>query len=604
VAEDKVMRKLTTILAADVEGYTRLMRADEEATLKTLGEYREIIDGLIARHEGRVFSTGGDSVLAEFGSAVEAVRCAISCQEEISSRNAELANDRKLMFRIGVNVGDVMVRDGDLFGDGVNVAARLEGLAEAGGVCISGSLFEQIKHKLSVGFEDMGPQEVKNLAEPVSTYRLVPGQVSVSAGAPVAAKPIGAGGWQTDEAEEEFSARALPDKPSIAVLPFDNMSGDPDQEFLADGLAEDIITALSKVSEIFVIARNSTFAYKGKSIDVRRVASELGVRTVLEGSVRRAGDRVRITAQLVDAESGRHLWADRFDRQIADIFELQDEITQEIVTELEVKLTRGEQVRLKRRQTNNLKAWDLYVRALACIIHFTREDNVMARELAQRAIDIDAKFAGPWVLLARTYLADARLGWGDSVAVSLVKGVEAADRSLAIDEDQADAYSMLGALHVIQRRYNEAVEAGSRSIEISPSAADNYVHYATTLNFVGRAEEAVDLIQKAMRLSPFYPDYYLGILGQSYRLLGRFEEAIVADKERLARNPENAFSDIRLAAVYSELGHDGEARFHVREALKKNPQYSLALMRDAEPYQDADDMEHYLELLRRAGLPE
>ncbi|MEE8542413.1 MAG: adenylate/guanylate cyclase domain-containing protein, partial [Gammaproteobacteria bacterium] len=315
MAEDKVTRKLTTILAADVEGYTRLMRADEEATLKTLGEYRDVIDGLIARHEGRVFSTGGDSVLAEFGSVVEAVRCALSCQDEISNRNAELADDRKMMFRMGVNVGDVMVKDGDLFGDGVNVAARLEGLAEAGGVCISGSVFEQIKHKLSLDFKDMGEQEVKNIAEPVSTYRLVPGQNSVAPGATAAAKTsikrrwrlpamaaaamviITAGGltvwrpWEPgiEPASIENMVFPLPDKPSIAVLPFANMSGDPEQQYFVDGITEDLITDLSKLSGLFVIARKSTFVYKGRPVEVRRVAEELGVRYVLEGSVRRAG---------------------------------------------------------------------------------------------------------------------------------------------------------------------------------------------------------------------------------------------------------------------------------------------------------------------------
>jgi TolB-like protein/Flp pilus assembly protein TadD len=564
------------------------MNEDEEGTHRAVKDtVKSLIDPKVAQYRGRIVKLTGDGALFEFASAVDAVAFAVEMQCAMREWNHDVPKERRIEYRVGINIGDIIIEPEDIYGDGVNIAARLEGLADPGGICVARNVFDQVKNKLDVNFRDVGEQKLKNIPEAVRAYQIVLG-----------AKDLGPADLVTDQ------ALPLPDKPSIAVLPFDNMSGDPDQEFLADGLAEDIITALSKVSEIFVIARNSTFAYKGKSIDVRRVASELGVRTVLEGSVRRAGNRVRITAQLIDAESGRHLWADRFDRQIADIFELQDEITQKIVTELEVKLTRGEQVRLKRRQTNNLEAWDLYVQALTCITHFTREDNVMARELAQRAVNLDSEFAGPWVLLARTYLADARIGWGDSVSASLAKGIEAAERSLAIDDNQGDAYSMLGALHVIQRRYNEAVEAGSRSIEISPSAADNYVHYATTLNFVGRAEEAVDLIQKAMRLSPFYPDYYLGILGQSYRLLERYEEAIIADKERLALNPENAFSDIRLAAVYSELGHDEEARFHVREALKKNPHYSLKLMRDAEPYQDAAYMEHYLELLRRAGLPE
>ncbi len=352
MAEEKITRKLTTILAADVEGYTRLMRADEEATLKTLGEYREIIDGLIARHEGRVFSTGGDSVLAEFGSAVEAVRCAISFQEEISSRNAELVDDRKMMFRIGINVGDVMVRDGDLFGDGVNVAARLEGLADPGGVCISGSVFEQIKHKLSLGFEDMGQQQVKNIAEPVSAYRLVPGQVSVSVGATAATKPSDGkrwrmpaiavvvaalvaivGGalwwqpWATDV--EPASVEAIPlaarYKAPLAVLPFKNLTGDPDQERFADGLTEDIITDFAKFPELFVIASNTVFTYKDKSIGMLDIGRELGVRYVLEGNVQKTGDTVRITAQLIDATDGKHLWAKRYDGTLADKFAVRDE---------------------------------------------------------------------------------------------------------------------------------------------------------------------------------------------------------------------------------------------------------------------------------------
>lgn len=396
----------------------------------------------------------------------------------------------------------------------------------------------------------------------------------------------------------------LPDKPSIAVLPFTNMSADPDQEYLADGLAEDIITALSKVSELFVIARNSTFAYKGMSPDVRRVARELGVRTVLEGSVRSAGTRVRITAQLIDAESGSHLWAERYDRDLVDIFELQDEITQEIVTVLHVRLTEGEQARLRRHQTNSIEAWDLYVRAQRRLRLFTREDNNLARELIERALHLDPNFAAAWGILAWTHLADARVGWGGSNVDSLRNGIEAAEKGLAADKEQSESHAILGGLWVLQRQYEEALEAGLRAIDLSPNTADYYIWYAVTLNFVGRAQEAVGFIQKAMRLCPFYPDFYLGILAQSYRLLGRYDEAIATDMERLARNPDNAFSDLRLAACYTELGRDEEARHHVLEALKKNPSYSLTQVRDTDPYRDEAAMEHYVDLLRRAGLPE
>ncbi len=331
MAENKVTRKLTTILVADVEGYTRLMRADEEATLKTLGEYRDVIDGLITRHEGRVFSTGGDSVLAEFGSAVEAVRCAISCQEEISNRNAELADDRKLIFRIGINVGDVMVRDGDLFGDGVNVAARLEGLAEPGGIAISGNVHEQVQGKLDDAFEDAGRHEVKNIARPIQVWRWAAGTAGTVSSTIGSSEPL-----------------PLPEQPSLAVLPFDNMSGDPEQEYFADGIAEDVITALSRFRSLFVIARNSSFTYKGRAVDITLVARELGVRYVVEGSVRKAGNRVRITAQLIDASTGNHLWADRFDGSLDDVFDLQDQITEQIVVAVEPEIQARERERARR----------------------------------------------------------------------------------------------------------------------------------------------------------------------------------------------------------------------------------------------------------------
>ncbi len=583
-------RKLAAILAADVVGYSRLMGEDEAGTLDALRAHREgLIEPKIAEHEGRIVKLMGDGALVEFGSVVAAVECAVAIQQGMAERNSCVPDDRRIEFRIGINLGDVIVEGDDIYGDGVNVAARLEGISAPGGICVSDMVYQNLLKKIDVAFADLGEQTLKNIDRRIRVWQ-----------------------WTSESARPDAALQdiptpvlqPLPDKPSIAVLPFDNMSGDPEQEFLADGLAEDIITALSKVSEMFVIARNSTFAYKGKSSDIRQVASELGVRTVLEGSVRRAGDRVRITAQLIDAKTGRHLWAERYDRQIVDIFDLQDEITQEVVTALEVRLTKGEQVRLRRRQTNHVEAWDLYVRALACLTHFTREDSVMARELVQRAIQLDSKFAGAWALLAWTHYADARVGWDESNEASLKKGVEAALKGLAIDQNDADAYAMLGALRALQRQYDEAIEAGRRAIELSPSAADHYVMYAVTLNFVGRAEEAVNLIQKAMRLSPFYADWYLGIIGQSYRMLGRFDEAIAADKERLARNPDNAYSDLRLAAVYAELGRDEEARFYVREALKKNPNYSLDQVRDTDPYPDAAEMEHYLDLLRKAGLPE
>ncbi len=581
-------RRLAAIMATDVVGYSRLIRADEEGTIAALKALRaDLIDPKLTEHNGRIVKLMGDGMLAEFASVVDAVRTAVETQAAVAEHNAGLPEDKRIEFRVGVNLGDVVIDGDDIYGDGVNLAARLEGLAEPGGICVSDKVYEEVRDRTEFAFEDLGEKKVKNIDRPVQVWRW-------------AGDPNAATGGNTSAGQ----GLSLPDKPSIAVLPFTNMSGDPEQEFLADGLAEDIITALSKISEMFVIARNSTFAYKGKSPDIRQGAEELGVRSVLEGSIRRAGNRVRITAQLIDAESGSHLWAERYDRQVVDIFDLQDEITQEIVTALEVKMTKGEQIRVRRRQTNNLDAWDAYVRALSHLIRFTREDNAMAQELGTRAANLDPDFAAAHTLLAFTHQADARLGWAQSSAEALELGVNAALRALAIDENDADAHAMLGTLRAMQHRYDEGLEAGRRAIKLAPSAADHYVWSAVTLNLVGRAEEAVNLIEKAMRLSPFYPDYYLGIIAQSYRLLGRFDDAIAADKERLARNPGNAFSDFRLAAVYSELGREEDAKFHVQEALRKNPHFSLELVRQTDPYADEGEMEHYLELLRKAGVPE
>ena len=375
-----VRRKLTTILAADVEGYSRLMSADEEATLKTLKSYREIIDGVIGKHYGRIFGTGGDSVIAEFASAVETVRCAITIQEELRIRNAELVAERQMKFRIGVNVGDVMVEDDNLYGDGVNIAARLEGAADAGGICISGSTFEQVKNKLSIGFEDIGPQRVKNIAEPVPAFRIVPGPVStaptkrwripaIAAAAVVIIAAVGLAWWQpwitrVEAASLEDMAFPLPDKPSIAVLPFENLSGDAKQDFLSDGITENITTALSRVTGMFVIPRTTTRTYKGKPVTVAQVAEQLGVRYVLEGSVQRSGDQVRVTAQLIDALKGRHIWTERYEREVKDTFALQDDIALNVLTGVQVKLTVGEAARALSGGTKSLEAYQLVRRGL------------------------------------------------------------------------------------------------------------------------------------------------------------------------------------------------------------------------------------------------
>jgi len=582
MAVETVTRKLTAILYADVAEYSRLTGDDEVGTHKQLSAGLDLISERIEDAGGRVVHYAGDAVLAEFASVVAAVETAVGIQRQLEQDSAEVSTGKRLQFRIGINLGEVIVDRDDIYGDGVNVAARLESLAEPGGICVSQAVVEQVQGKLDLTFEDMGEQEVKNIAKPVRVHR-----VRLDGTPPNAPKVL-----------------HVPDKPSIAVLPFTNMSGDPEQEYLADGLAEDMITALSKISEMFVIARNSTFAYKNKSPDVREVARDLGVANILEGSVRKAGNRVRITAQLVEAATGNHLWAERYDRELADIFDLQDEITEEVVTALQVQLTEGEQVRLRRRQTNDLAGWESYARGLAHFRRFNKQDNARAHELLEKVVQLDPEFAVAWSLLAWAHYADSRTGWTEAPQESFEKAWEFVERSLALDDTQSDAHAVRGALLLQQRRYDDALIAGRKALELGPNVADSYALLAMTLNYVERPDEALGLIERAMRLCPFYPDWYLGIAGVSYRLLGRYDEAIASDKERLERNPDNFFSDFRLAAIYEELGRHDEAREHVAQALKKQPQLTLAQVRISEPYLDEGVLEKYLDLLSDAGLPE
>ena len=638
MAEDKVRRKLTTILAADVEGYTRLMRADEEATLKTLSEYREIIDGLIARHDGRVFSTGGDSVLAEFGSTVEAVRCAISCQEEISSRNAELADDRKLIFRIGINVGDVMIRDGDLFGDGVNVAARLEGLADPGGVCISGSVFEQIKHKLSLGFEDMGQQEVKNIAEPVSTYRLVPGQVSVATTA--AAKSsrmrhwripamatavlliIAAGGlaiWRPWEPGMELASNVktalpLPDKPSIAVLPFTNMSGDPEHEYFTDGITEDLITDLSKLSGLFVISRNSSFQYRDGALDLKRVAAELGVKYVLEGSVRRAGDAVRINAQLIDATTGGHLWAERYDGKLDDVFALQDRVTEKIVAALSVTLTAGERVTRTIAETTDPRAYDAFLQGRAHYRRWNIDAFGQAVPFFKQALAHDPDYAQAHAVLAAIYWQSWR-HWGErgkpwppGMGVKQENFYQALDLAKAHLEEAMRrptplAYQVAARMHLKGRRYEAAIIEAERAVALDPGDADARATLAYVLVFGGQAEEAAAMIARAMRLDPHYPPNYLGISGIVTFALGDLAGAAELLGQRYQRNPEDQVTVPMQVSALMQIGREAEARrlFDDYDGYK----HTITATYTFWPFKDLDVFERYARgwVAAGGGLP-
>jgi TolB-like protein len=529
----------------------------------------------------------GDAVLAKFDAVVNAISAAIAIQNELRDRNEQVPDESKIQFRIGINTGDVIEDRGDIYGDGVNIAARLEALSNPGGICISEAVRAAVGKKLDLDYESIGEQQMKNISEPVRAYRVNFGVSNSKA---------------VDSANPALQEN--PKKPSIAVLPFRNLSNDSEQEYFSDGVTVEIITALSKIEEMFIIAINSVFNYKETTVSVQAVARELDVRYVVEGSVRKAGDRIRVTAQLVDAATGQHLWAERYDRTLVDILDVQDEITQEIVTALQVRLTEGEQARLRRRQTKNLLAWELFIRGQTVLRRFNKSENLESRALLERSIDRDPEFAAPLVLLAWTYLVEARLGWSFSAEASLEQGAAFCEKSLNLDDKQPDAYALMGAIRLHQRLYEVAEENGRTALELGPNVADAHILLAQTLNYVGRPQEALGLIQKSMRFSPFYPAWYLSVLGVNCRMLGRYEEAIKADLEQLQRNPENTFSNYRLAAIYADLDKLEEARAQIAEVLKKNPQASLKQVRICEPYQDTNKLERHIESLRKAGLPE
>ncbi len=589
-------RRLAAILAADVVGYSRLMGADEEATLATLNAYREIIDRLVVDLHGRVFGSAGDSVIAEFASPVEAVRCAVDIQQEIEARNADLPEDRRMHFRIGVNLGDVMAQGDNLFGDGVNVAARLEGLAKAGGVCVSGTVFDHVRNKVGVEFEDLGERQVKNIPEPLRVYR-------------VAAQMA-----EEDEPASNFETAigldfSIPDYPSIAVLPFTVMSADPEQEFFADGVAEDIITALSKISRLMVVARNSTFTYKGKAVDVKQVSREQGVRYVLEGSVRKAGNRVRVTAQLIDATTGLHLWAERYDRELEDIFAVQDEITREIVVAMDVQLREGEQHRVWASGTRNLEAWECVRLATDAVLGGAVEAQPKARELIDRAIELDPDYAIAWTMRGWLHFTEADVGGGIGDSEQFDKAQASAfrcgHRALELDPDCADAYGMLALTHLNAGEHDVAIEMSEKAIALAPNNAELLGGVASAvMRKSGQPERGAELVKKAMRLCPFYRPGLLRALGNNYRISGRLEEAVACYRESLERETGYLAPYVNLASALGELGRQDEAQEAARDVLRQEPDFSIKAYTSGLAYRNPADRERIADGLRQAGLPE
>ena len=586
MAGDGVERRLAAILCADVVGYSRLMEADEEATIHALGGCRQVVDELVTNHHGRVFGSAGDSVIAEFASAVEAVRCAADIQRKLEAQDVDVPEDRRMRLRIGINLGDIVVEDGNLLGDGVNVAARLQGLAEPGGLCISANVHEQVEGKLDLVFDNLGEQMVKNIARPVRAY-----QVRFD-------NPIGASGAPSSE------PLPLPDKPSIAVLPFTNMSGDPEQEYFADGIVEEIITALSKIGKLFVVARNSTFTYKGEAVDVKRVGREQGVRYVLEGSVRRGGDRLRVTAQLIDAATGHHLWAERYDRESSDVFALQDEITREVASALQVELTEGEQARLWASCTKNFEAWELVIQANHLIHRHHREDTHEARRLLEQALRLDENYATAWEMLGLTHWTDAiNEGWSDSRETSLARALEAIDQALAIDPSNPDTLASLGLIKLTSGNHDEALALSEKAVALAPNLANNMAIAGVITVYCGKPREALELVRKAMRLCPIYPIWYLYPLTRAYWFMGKTDEAIAAARSAIERDPELSISHKLHAIVLTDAGRDAEAQRAAAEVLRLEPNFSVEAWA-ARRGTPTELSIREAEALRKAGLPD
>jgi adenylate cyclase len=509
------------------------------------------------------------------------MQCGLAVQKALADKNAGLPANRRMAFRIGVNLGDVIEDEGRIYGDGVNIAARIEGLAEPGGICLSGTAYDQIRHKLSVSYEYLGEHHVKNILEPVRVYRVMMGPVSAP-----------------DETPNPFEN---PDRPSIAVLPFVNMSSGQEQEYFSDGLTEDLITDLSKISGLLVIARNSVFTYKGTPVKVQQVGRELGVRYVVEGSVRRAGSRLRVTAQLIDAATGAHLWAERYDRDVEDIFALQDELTQKIVAVLKVKVIEVELKRIKHKDTKKLSAFECALKGRWYSHRYTREANSQAREFYERAIELDPDFCAAYAGLGWTYFAEWSNQWSHDPQC-LDRAFSLGKKAIFLNDALPVAHSLLGHVYLWKRQFDQAVIEKERAIALDPNDADGYADLAEVMVWTGRPEEAIGLVEKAMRLNPNDLVHYLFTLGYAYLLTGRLEEAIDAQRRSISLNPDFLGSHVVLTAIYSELGQDDLARAELSEVKRINPAMSLENWRQRLPFGDHAQLERFLRALGRVGM--
>ncbi len=616
-----MQRKLTAILCADVFGYSRLMGEDEEGTLRTLSSHRKLIDSLIEQHRGRFVNSAGDSVLAEFASVVNAVQCAVEIQSTLKAENANLRAQRRMEFRIGVNLGDVMVDGEQIYGDGVNVAARLESLADPGGICISGKVHDEIRTKLALVYEDLGAQTVKNIAEPVRVFRvMLDGEAATRTTAKAAERSLRKH-WRggvfslaglaviaavilfvqhlslrppTTTASippAQAPALPLPDKPSIAVLPFANMSDDPKQEYFSDGITDDLTTALSRLPDLFVIARTSSFTYKGKALKVQEISRQLGVKYVLEGSVRKADNQVRITAQLVDATTGDHIWAEHYDRPLRDIFSLQDEIVRKIVTTLNLQLALSEHGIAVTKRTDNLEAYDYFLRGIEFFKFGNpgKEADENARQMFQKAIELDPKYSDAYAWLGNVLILAQVNQWSHDLR-AFDRALQLEQQSIALDNSNAFAYAQMSFSYTSTRQYDLGITAAERALAFDPNFAEAYNILGFALSTSGKPAEGVVAAHEAMRLDPSNRDFYSGVEGRAYVLMGRYEEAIPPLKMNLARYSNNIAIHLMLIACYVELGRNEEARAEAAEVMRINPQFSLAVQKQTaameQPFHD------------------
>jgi len=583
--ERTVQRRLAAILSADAQGYSRLMSEDDAATVRMLGACRETVTQLVQARHGRVVDMPGDNILAEFGSAVDAVEAAVAIQRQLAADSSEHSEQRRMQFRIGVNLGDVIIEEGRIYGDGVNVAARVEKLADPGGICVSGKVHEEVRRKLDLEFDDLGEHELHNIAAKVRVYRIA---LENRSDARRVERPKGGA------AERQA-------KPSIIVLPFTNMSGAAEQEFFVDGLTEDILTDLSRFRDLFVISRNTSFKFKGQAVEVKKVAREFGVQYVVEGSVRRSGNRVRITVQLIDAESDTHLWAERYDRDLQDIFAIQDEITSAIVATLPGRVEAAARDRAERKPPGNLAAYECVLEAKVLHHRSKREDNAKAQTLIGRAIELDPKYAHAHAWKACILGQQWVYGWCADIDGTRQEIERELEIALALDENDSDVQRVLAALRLTHLNHDKALYHQQRALALNPNDDLIVVQQGEILTWIGEPENGIPWIQKAMRLNPFHPPRFWNHLGRGYFVARRYAEAVDAFKRIAA---PDQFHHAFLAACYAQLGDTAAADNHAREVLNRNPDFSWSTtLAPVLYYKREGDLAHHRDSVLKAGLP-